>query len=129
GPSGPVCIICGRCASLCCIGEQRIKMRNSGPHRTFSRPASAPFLSWTLVLAREISSEPTLFAPGGLARLAQLAANGPSTAEFGAHSVALLARPGIVLAGLFTPRPSPDRKPVRPERRKERAPVAAASVL
>src|SRR5438477_2756108 len=36
---------------------------------------------------------------------------------------------GIVLAGLFTPRPSPDRKPVRPERRKERAPVAAASVL
>jgi len=36
---------------------------------------------------------------------------------------------GIVIAGLFTPRPSPDRKPVRAERRKERAPVAAASVL
>jgi len=36
---------------------------------------------------------------------------------------------GIVIAGLFTPRPSPERKPVRAERRKERAPVAAASVL
>ena len=36
---------------------------------------------------------------------------------------------GIVLLGLFTLRPSPERKPVRGEREKQRVPVAAASVL